>query len=796
MTTKRISLSPLVVRIGTGLWLTAAFAIFLRLLNNHWALQDWLFPRYASYFLGALVPVVAGALTGTALVEAIAPAGWKLPEKWVVGLAVGIVGFQLGWAALGFLKAWNTTSFVAWPLVYAAIGARSAPQLIRKAHKLALRVRARSRSLSVGEWLLLCAGATATALVYLPIMTPQNLAFDARWYHMPAAERYALEGGIVRFPEGWLVGTYPQLATMLYGWCFTAPTNSTFDHVELAAHLEFVLFLGTLGSIGVFARRLVPKDVAVPRGAWACIFLFPELFLYDSSVNGGADHIAAFFAIPIVLTLLLIWKRLPLNGIVLFAICVSGALATKVTASGLVLGPALGLLARAIFLGVQAQKARRLEARWVGSLLAFPAVVALLTTPYWLKNWVWYGNPVFPLAAEVFASKPWNSEASARLASLTGGGWRATHDLEGVTKTLSQAVLFSFEPSDWPTFHRDLPMFGSLFTLFLPVLIFRRTRSLMGVSACAVLGVTFWYWTYHQDRYLQAYLPWMVSCLVALWAIAWASGWFARAASLLLVVLQAVWGGDAAFFGTHAMAGQPLRTSMDLLAAGFAGKKNERFVAYGDMESLKKALPDDAVVLRHENQVHLGIGHRTVTDWFQAGISWSHRPGPAGVHAVMKEYQITHVMWVAGRSMGFDSIGSDLAFFNYALRHAEGAKSHGGHTLARVPETPPTGEDLSVVYLGCERRYRPGLYEVSELSQIPSHYRTLDSGRFPRPHPALPKDPVEATELVKKADTLVTNSHCVHLNGLQPSQSGFVQAAQRGEEVLWVRRGRARRTRP
>src|SRR5690606_13941702 len=125
-----------------------------------------------------------------------------------------------------------------------------------------------------------------------------------------------------------------------------------------------------------------------------------------------------------------------------------------------------------------------------------------------------------------------------------------------------------FVPSDWSTFHRDWPMFGFLFTLLVPIMLVMRQARLIMVMLWVHAGVLFWYYTFHQDRYLQTLLPWMSACIVACLVWLWKSGKVARILTSALVLLQVVWGLDAPFFGTH-LAGQPLKHTIDFLAGGF-----------------------------------------------------------------------------------------------------------------------------------------------------------------------------------------------------------------------------------
>ena len=92
--------------------------------------------------------------------------------------------------------------------------------------------------------------------VYLQVMTPLNVGGDSYWYHLPIAEHYATSGAIRPFAEGWYLGAYPHLASLLYTWASMSP-GDLFNHVTLSSHLEWALFLATLGGVGALARRLL-----------------------------------------------------------------------------------------------------------------------------------------------------------------------------------------------------------------------------------------------------------------------------------------------------------------------------------------------------------------------------------------------------------------------------------------------------------------------------------------------------------------------------------------------------------
>src|SRR6185295_2774536 len=144
-------------------------------------------------------------------------------------------------------------------------------------------------------------GVLCLGLLYLQAMTPDALDYDPRWYHLTVAQDYAREGKIVPFPADY-PKCYPHLASLVYTWGFLVPGLNDPLRWMLALHNEFCLFLWTLVGVAAGVAWLVEK--ARVRGAWVAFFLFPGIFLYDSHIGGGADHVVAFFAVPLFLAAL------------------------------------------------------------------------------------------------------------------------------------------------------------------------------------------------------------------------------------------------------------------------------------------------------------------------------------------------------------------------------------------------------------------------------------------------------------------------------------------------------------
>lgn len=780
-------------QLGTLLVLAASTAFFLWFTNRFYPVEHWLFFRYAGYWaLSALFLAACGA-AGHAALDLLMRRRFPLREHAVFAFALGVLIFVTGWFVLGVLALFNPWTAVAWPLVLSAAGAPSSFKWLRRVRrKLRAAPRTRERHGPL-YFAALAFGVLALGLVYLPLITPANLAFDSRFYHMAIAEHYASDGAIRMFPEGWFMGAYPQLASHLYSWAFTLPLALTFDKAELSVHLEFVLFLYTLASIPTLVRALVP-GVSLPL-AWVAVFLFPELFCYDSLLSGAADHIAAIWCVPIFLATFRVLERFSWRRGALLGLMLSGAMLTKYSVWAMVFVPCGAVTVRGVVLGVRRLRgAEEIGKSWLTTPLVVAGVVLLATAPHWLKNLIWHHDPLYPLLHAYFPSRPWTPDNELRFHTFIPKEWVAERSWKGVRDSLLAAVDFSFVPRDWWGFHRDVPIFGSLFTFSVPCLIFvRRRKRLLLLYLAAHLAVVQWYWSFHQDRYLQSYVPWMAAGIAAVGVQLWRLGLAARLGVAVVTLTQVVWGADVPFFPTHNMVGgSPHKVSIDFLSTGHRFDFQARFRPFGVWHDMADALPPKSKIVLHDEHIHLGIGVPTVSDFgaWQGGISYGRSPAPEQVDALLRGMGVTHLVWPTKQSKAHDSLAADIAFFNFVTRYAEGSKAHGPYSLARMPSRPPTPghfNDLALV-LGCNDYYENGVYRVTDLSVQPFPFPGPKTG-FPKP-----REPVnDLRERLEVVDAVVTNGRCFK-DERRVMNAGFVEGARRNELRIWVRRGKGRLT--
>ncbi len=768
-----------------GAVLFASAAVFLRVVHAHLPLGSWFTRRVALYLLLSALFSAACLSAGHAVVRRLRCVPMPLGEHVAVSFAVGLYAFFVGALVLGLLGLYGPVFFVAYPLALLALGAPSWLPTARRLARGLLRARStsRGRAPSLVAWLAASLGVVGFALVYIPALVPDNAAFDARWYHLTIAQQYAVAGGVTRFPEGWYPGAIPHLASVLYAWAWMMPGADLYDRVVLSAHVELATFVFTLAALPALVRTLVP-GTRVPHAASA-LFLFPGVLLYDSAPSLGADHVAAAFAVPVFTLTLRFVRVFEVRLGALLGIVVSGAFLTKYTGALAMLAfPVVAVLATLALRAARDWRAGTHDLVRLRAAGALGLVALLATAPQWVKNWVWYGDPLYPLLHAGLSPRPWTGDSAERLGHFVEAEfWHPTRDLAGLWETLKAQLSFSFQPHDWATFHGKMPVFGSLFSLLVFALpLLRGTARIWALYGATHLGLFVWFSTHHQDRYLQAILPWMAGATAAVLVLVWRVSWVARAGAAALVGAQLAWATHVPFIPAHAMleSKSPFRAALDLAEGVYQRKPTLVGPLYAAMETAGRMVPPNGVVLLHDFKLATGLGRRVVNDnpHSQGGISYGELGSSRAVHEHLRSLGVTHVLW-SRQAVGLDSLAGDLVMHRYLAKHAGMPKSVGyGLSLATLPaEPPPDDGDTQVLVLLCDGRFEPGLYSLASLHVPPWRKSVV----------AKPLAPASATSVPSDVDLAIIDRAC---HRTAPAGFSVMATRKRSRIDVLVRAGR------
>lgn len=759
--------------------LLLAIVVLSRAVVTDESVRDWLVWRYFLYWGIAGVWVLACSSAGFAVLRRVLRSPLPLLEHWTMCFAVGLLAFFLLMFFGGLLGLYGSVFFVG--ILLALLGAGFLP-LLRYLVRLRRHLRARAHRRvggTAGVLLLWILGIIALFVFYLPGIVPAQIGYDSAWYHVPLGEHYARLGRIERLPEGWFPGAMPHLPSIVYCFAFLLPGGRLFDYVELASHLELATTLMALVGVPALVRRLARGARA--HVAWIAFFAFPSVFYYAALIGG--DQISALWGVPIALALLRTWPALSWRHGTLLACAVAGMVLTKYSASGILIGPALAIGARILWvLGRSLWQRGSLLTAWrnaAGGLLV-GALILLLTTPLWAKNWIWYGDPFYPLLHRFFPSRPWSIDAATYLADfqLEMADYAPPPGWPGVKEGLWAVLDHGFKPADYS----PLPLRGALFTLLCGCLPFvRASGRLWAVAGIANLAVFGWFMQLHQDRYLMAFLPIMAAVLAAVVVESWRSLRWARPLLIALCVLHSAWG--LSIFSISGPNGN-YRKVLDFAMS--VGAKNPE-AGMGDLarwDFIGRSLPAKSKVLVHGMHAHAGLGHPSISDWprVQLGISYGRLASPAAVFAELKRMGVTHLVWQS-ETWPDDSYAGDLRFYEFARKYTS-PKAVRGLWLGAMPsKSPPdTPRDPLVAFMSCDGRHAPGLYRLSSLTT--PNPRGRAQGPYPKPLQSISS--ANADERLAEAHFAIYKSDC----GIaRPKRltSDFLEIGRRAGYTLFAR---------
>ncbi len=688
---------------------------YLSLLDPKYPIKDWLFWQLLilwSYC--AVLNVACLAFGHLILFRFLKVRDRPALETIITSVAVGLVAFTMAMFVAGALSLYRIWFAVALPIGMLVAGGPSLLRLVRlwRADRAATGVPSPWTDVLVKAAIV--AGVILVGFAYLQCMTPAALNYDSRWYHLTIAQDYAREGRIVAFPADYNK-SFPHLASIVNTWGFLLPGLDDPLRWMLALHLEFCLLLWALAGVGATAAWLVERTRV--KGAWPAFFLFPIIFDYDSNLGGGADHFVGFFAAPVFLAAVRAARDLSLRHCALVGVLAAGAVLSKYQAIYLVVPIAILMVWRWFWLSILSVRGAGLMARlaqlwrarlWRGPLILLMAG-ALLTAPHFLKNWIFYRNPLYPFMTELFASSRPRQPDSPILVTymLTGD---STIPRGPLAKILADAIKLAFTFS----FKIKVTLMGSLFTLLLATIPFlRKQRRLWTGSIFCMIALITWAYTYPVERYLQCVFPVIAGVTAALIIRAWELGLFARVGVLGLVGFQVVVGGDIPYY-----AGQGrMDDALNLIRSGHEGRAKTRFDHYLSTQvALNRRLPPDAVLLFHNTRLSLGVNRPVFHDipGYQGLIDYRSVKTARELCQLYRSLGITHIVhersvWPALSKQ------EEVVFAAFLAHYATNTYRESEYEVIELPrELPPQEPPYRALLLGLGN-YADGVYPVEAL---------------------------------------------------------------------------------
>ncbi|MEQ1646031.1 MAG: glycosyltransferase family 39 protein, partial [Pyrinomonadaceae bacterium] len=366
-------------------------------------------------------------------------------------------------------------------------------------------------------------------LAFVASLAPPN-AKDSLLYHVSVPKAFIAQGSNT-FIEGNIasylaLGTEMQVvwARLLGGWL-----NETTAEAAGGA-VVFLFFPLLLAAIYGWARE---TGISKPWSLVATLMVAAVPTAFHVASSGYVDLALALFITLAIRSLCRWWKFQDTQSIVLIAIFLGAALSIKLTTVFVIAAFALVVLLRArgeknpVAIAPGSDKAGDPVREAPGALspgrIVLGGFAALLlagvfASPWYVRNWVATGSPVFPFYMSIWkgAAEGWDVERSNLFQGMNSQyGGAAANPVNYLTAPLRVSLVA--QPEDPPLYDGVL---GPMFLIGLPLLIWAFWKREVAVEAKMAAGVAsvmflFWMFSSAQLRYLLPIVPALAVAIAA-----------------------------------------------------------------------------------------------------------------------------------------------------------------------------------------------------------------------------------------------------------------------------------------
>jgi len=321
-----------------------------------------------------------------------------LGERVILGGGLGLGAISLlvmGVGLLGWLYRWAMVALLG---ALALIYARDIAAVIRQIRRPgAVRLPSQAWSLYLG----------ATAVLTLLVALTPPTDFDGLLYHLTLPRLFIEQGRIVPIVNAVPQFLYPSLVEMLY----TAAMLLKGDVAAKLLHFGYALLLG--GLVYLLTRR----HIGAQHGRWALVAYAAIPMVSVLGSWAYTDLALCFYQIAAFYALLNWMERGQRSWLAMSAVLSGLSMGIKYTSFTCPL--ALGLL-----IVWRLARTRARPGAWAGAMGTYVGLTLVVACPWYIRNWVATGNPVYPFAFEVFGGKGWDEWRAAWYARAGSGiGW-------------------------------------------------------------------------------------------------------------------------------------------------------------------------------------------------------------------------------------------------------------------------------------------------------------------------------------------------------------------------------------
>ncbi len=360
---------------------------------------------------------------------------------------------------------------------------------------------------SIETWIVLAVCAITGIAVLICALAPSAMDdWDSLAYHLTLPRLYLEHGGIYHITT-FSHSNFPLLEEMLFlpGVALGLPVAAKLMHFWYGVML--------VGSVALLAKRRFGRDA----GALAAVGVISiPMILWEATTAYNDLATAAYTVLAIYFVTEYLESR-SAKTLVGCGLACGFAAATKMTGLSVLGIAVMWLVVDGIASGKQRAESGEQRAegggedavpsRLLGSsasqLLKAVLTIVLIGIaacfPWYLRAWIYTGNPVYPFFYSIFGGRDWTPEL-AKIYSNSQAHFGTGHTLISLLRLPYDLMVSPERFYDTPGLY-----VGPIMLAIVPfalLVIRRRNRALLGLVGCFVAFLAVWFVLTHQSRYL------------------------------------------------------------------------------------------------------------------------------------------------------------------------------------------------------------------------------------------------------------------------------------------------------
>ena len=399
-------------------------------------------------------------------------------------LAVGLLGILYWWVIVGIA------------VIMAVFSIREIADILSSIVQ-GIRDNAKSKMQISTGMITLSAVALGSLAMIAALAPPSGLDWDGLAYHLAIPKIYLAHHKIIYVPF-MSHSNFPFLTEMLY------TIGLSLGSTALAKLFHFTMYIATATALYSLCRRYISP---LAGGVSAILFMSIPVVLYEAGI-AYADLTMGLY-VTLAVYAILNWERTEQTPwIVVCGLMCGFALGTKVLA-------AVPIAVLCVWVLIACGRSSG-WGRGFKLALMLGGVSLLVGSPWYIKSFVYTGNPVYPFLYSIFGGKYWSAQAAqAYVAEQSSFGMG-----KGILKALLlpwnllvNGVYFSNQAD--PNRPLLFVLIGPALLGLLPVYVLTKkfNKVILKIGAVAVICLAAWFVLMQHSRYLIGFLP--LFCVIA-----------------------------------------------------------------------------------------------------------------------------------------------------------------------------------------------------------------------------------------------------------------------------------------